>query len=456
MRTTAHRDAQQMWRQWRPCARSNLAHNMQIAQTIRRHLRGLECLHLLHEGSEGGQVLGLHQCVAQTQVGEAGDLGATVTAGLLHDGVVGGAVEASQGILARETNASVACSLPRLVHQLVRAAPTAAGLLRVLHLQRGEVHLGARLGQHGGDVGVRVVLVRVPVASSALRGVRLVLVPPVDARHLARQAHGRRERLARCGQHTVPVVEKGLGVPLHEELAVVRGIVVGARTPESSRGGRLGAVGARVIRATIAPVRVTGGLSRCCERLQRILIVALHLADAAEGPLGRLVRGVPHLARGSHAHHDLHEGGAEVVGKRRCKGRHELGVDLDRRAAGDDCLLIGEQRNVLVVLVALAILVPHVLGLQHPVGKRNVARVTWAGPAAMEGHDGLDGEAQVVRHLGELNISIKVVLTRARLADAKPDIHHEARDTNRLELLQLLLKRGRIADLVVGGDGVQG
>mmetsp|Transcript_11485 Transcript_11485/g.40050 ORF Transcript_11485/g.40050 Transcript_11485/m.40050 type:complete len:506 (-) Transcript_11485:38-1555(-) len=414
-------------------------------------------LHRVDEVGERVPVAATEQRRAEAQVREVLDV-VPARRRLLDDGVVGRLVVARQRVLARKGDAGAVRGGLRLLHELERPARARRRLLVVLHLHAREVELGAVLGEHGGNVGVGVVAVRVPVPGRQLCGVRRILVPPVNAAHLARHLDAAAQRRRGGRQHAVAVRQQLAGVPAQEEAAVVAHVVVLPAAAEEARVAGVAVVAAGVVGTAMPPLGVAGRRRRGGEVGKGERAVALELADAAEGPARERVGRVPHLAGWAHRHLDALDGRAHVRAHGGRERRHVVAVDLDGRAPAEGGRLVREERDVLVVLVALRVLVPDAVGrgAARPRRQRDVALVADVAAALVEGHHGVVRHAGALYHVRQLLVRREVVrLRRASLAQSPPHVAHDAGHAAARQLLQLRLQAVRVVQLVVAVHHVE-
>lgn len=117
--------------------------------------------------------------------------------------------------------------------------------------------------------------------------------------------------------------------------------------------------------------------------------------------------------------------------------------NLDGGTPTEERLVIHPEGEVLRVPGAAPVSVEDVRvgggDVAHPLRYGDVDGVADVAAALVEGHDGLQLEPLLLHHLEQLSVGAPLVALGAlALDDPPPDIHHDAVDVGRPELLQLL------------------
>mmetsp|Transcript_182786 Transcript_182786/g.579116 ORF Transcript_182786/g.579116 Transcript_182786/m.579116 type:complete len:530 (+) Transcript_182786:508-2097(+) len=365
--------------------------------------------------------------------------------------LVGRLIEALNRVLGPDGEAQRRGGIKDLHHEALGVGVARGGqLVRVIHLQASEVHVRPRVLKHRRDLRVGVAGVRVVVSCGGLCRMGLAVVPPVDAGDLARDLSPVLEYRLGLPEHSVAMVLESAGVPIQEKLAI-RGL--------EARREKLRIVREVAVAASLVwrqrPIRSASGCGSRVQALKGMLIVTLELTDATIRPMAEAVRGIAQFTTRAHANHDLGDQAAQVVGELGGKGCHPIIVHLQGRAISNEHL-VGEQRDVLFVLLAIGIGVPNALGLVDKVRQQDVARVANVAATLMERGHGLHLPIAVPGQLEHGAVGAEVVDLGALLGDAPPHIHHETVHARPLHRIEHLRKANRICDRAVWGDSVQG
>mmetsp|Transcript_33634 Transcript_33634/g.82003 ORF Transcript_33634/g.82003 Transcript_33634/m.82003 type:complete len:205 (+) Transcript_33634:937-1551(+) len=168
-------------------------------------------------------------------------------------------------------------------------------------------------------------------------------------------------------------------------------------------------------------------------------------------PRRERVRGVPELAARAAADLDLHQGPVVYVHLGRVpECRHKLLVHLQRGPvrrgaaadglAGEDGEVVAGEGDVLPAGVHPTIAVEElgdgVFQVGYPVRDRDVNSVADVAAAPVEGHDGLDLEAEFSAPVEQLNVGREVVYPWRLLAQAPPHVDHDTLCSNLLDTRQ--------------------
>mmetsp|Transcript_760 Transcript_760/g.2000 ORF Transcript_760/g.2000 Transcript_760/m.2000 type:complete len:349 (-) Transcript_760:20-1066(-) len=247
-------------------------------------------------------------------------------------------------------------------------------------------------------------------------------------------------------EHPVPVVNQQVRVPLQEEVPVLCLVRSRLRVEEPSFPGALGVV-SRIVRPSVAPLRMPHLLCLLLQVLEHVRVVALELANARETPppITLWIRRIPHLPRGTKTHSDLRDDPTQVPLGRGQEGLDKVSVRLHRRPPTKDGLVVAPEGKALGVPAAGSVRVKYVRlllsHLQDPVGQRNIHVVTDITTRSVEAHHGLHFQSVQRRHSQQLEIRVEVVFPwRVGLDHAPPHVHHHPRDASSFQSLQALVQ----------------
>mmetsp|Transcript_64592 Transcript_64592/g.152794 ORF Transcript_64592/g.152794 Transcript_64592/m.152794 type:complete len:264 (+) Transcript_64592:479-1270(+) len=250
----------------------------------------------------------------------------------------------------------------------------------------------------------------------------------MDSGHLAHQTdpaafEHSRHRL----EDIVAMLQETARVPLEEELAVVRGVVVIGSVLEEGSSRDVRAVIARVVGPTShTPLRVSGGHSRGVDVVESKAAVALKLPNTTEVPMFQLVGGVAQFPSGSHPDLHLHDGVSKHLGKGGRKRGGKVRVELHRGPTLKQLEVVCPEADVFVVEVAVLVLVQdiRILGRdrEHPAREGDVAFVANIATAFVKAEDGLGLEPSVPNHIEQLRIRCPVIRLGLSLDNSPPDV----------------------------------
>mmetsp|Transcript_63310 Transcript_63310/g.160656 ORF Transcript_63310/g.160656 Transcript_63310/m.160656 type:complete len:369 (-) Transcript_63310:501-1607(-) len=368
-------------------------------------------MHHRGKGPEVPQVFTAREQLSQAQVRKIMQL-VPVGGHLL----VGRLVEALNRVLAPDGETQMQGGVEDLHHEALGVGVARGGhFVRVIHLHASEVHVRSRVLKHRRDLRVGVAGVRVVVSCGGLG----------------------------LPEHSVAMVLESTGVPIQEKLAI-RGL--------EARREELCIVREVAVAANLfgrqRPIR-SAGCGSPVQALKGVLIVTLELADATMRPMAEAVRGIAQLTTRAHANHDLGDQAAQVVGELGRKGCHPIIVHLQGRAISNEHL-VGEQRDVLFVLLAIGIGVPNALGLVDKVRQQDVAPVADVAATLMERGHGLHLPIALPGQIEHGTVGAEVVDLGTPLGDTPPHIHHQPIRTRRLHLVEHLRQASRVRDRAVG------
>mmetsp|Transcript_1327 Transcript_1327/g.5282 ORF Transcript_1327/g.5282 Transcript_1327/m.5282 type:complete len:295 (+) Transcript_1327:732-1616(+) len=293
---------------------------------------------------------------------------------------------------------------------------------------------------------------------------RTRVVHPVYARQLGVEPHpAARERLARRARHALAVRDERAAVPVEEPMPVRRAPAAVSFVGEEVSLPWPRVVPARIVRPAVPPLGHTVELRARLQRAQHVLVVALELANAREGParVALRIRGEAHFTRGAHAHaHLLYCAAfAQVVRERVPERSAKVGVNVHGRAPSQQRQLVHGEAEVLAVASALAVGEEYVRIrlrlLQHPQRQAHQAAIVDVAAARVEAHHALQLQARLRHQLGELEVGGPVVDARLiALHDAPPHVHHHPFDAHAAQGAQARSERAFVVERVVDANGV--
>jgi len=332
-------------------------------------------------------------------------------------------------------------------------------IVRITHLQAGEIkHLNI-LAESVCDVLVGIVAVGVVVASGQLSSVRTVIVPPVNTRNLSGKRNLAAKDILGDGENVLTVLKQARLVPGEEESAIIGGVVVETVGGEEASVAGVRVPAASVVGLGVSPLWVT---SRTCSLLQfgkKVLVVDLEFTNTAVGPaLVLLVARITKLRSRTKTNADTVDGVADLIVESRVEGRHEVLVHLKRSAAVEKSLVINTKVDVFLIRLAVVILVVDVaVGVTNTGDegrKRDVALITDITTASVEAHDNLEFKTNRFAHRSDVLVGSKVVVLCIGLRKTPPNINHNTLNTHILQSNKILLKLGRIVN-TTGGNSSQ-